>query len=69
MAPLGVTTWPPDQWRLGGGTVWGWTSSDPELDLIYHGTGNPGVWNPAMRPGDKWASSIFARDPDTGGRR
>ena len=67
VADLGVKTWPPDQWRVGGGTVWGWISYDPELDLIFYGTGNPGVWNPAMRPGDnKWASSIFARDPDTG---
>lgn len=64
---LGVTTWPPDQWRVGGGSVWGWISYDPDLDLIYYGTGNPGVWNPAQREGDnKWASSIFARDPDTG---
>ena len=64
---LGVTTWPPDQWRIGGGTVWGWISFDPELNLIYHGTSNPGVWNPALRPGDnKWAVSIFARDADTG---
>jgi PQQ-dependent dehydrogenase (methanol/ethanol family) len=64
---LGVTTWPADQWRLGGGTVWGWISYDPELDLIYHGTSNPGVWNPALRPGDnKWSSTLFARDPDDG---
>ena len=67
---LGVTTWPPDQWRIGGGAVWGWISYDPELDLIYYGTSNPGVWNPALRPGDnKWATSIFARDPDTGAAR
>jgi PQQ-dependent dehydrogenase (methanol/ethanol family) len=64
---LGVSTWPGEQWKIGGGTVWGWISYDPELDLIYYGTGNPGVWNPALRPGDnKWASSLFARDPDTG---
>jgi PQQ-dependent dehydrogenase (methanol/ethanol family) len=67
---LGVATWPADQWRLGGGTAWGWISYDAELDLIYYGTGNPGVWNPGLRPGDnKWASSIFARDPDTGEAR
>ena len=67
---LGVTTWTPDQWMLGGGAVWGWISYDPDLDLIYHGTSNPGVWNPALRPGDnKWASSIFARDPDNGSVR
>jgi lanthanide-dependent methanol dehydrogenase len=64
---LGVTTWPPDQWRIGGGTVWGWISYDPELNLIYYGTANPGSWNPALRPGDnKWTSGIFARDADSG---
>jgi lanthanide-dependent methanol dehydrogenase len=64
---LGVTTWPPDKWRNGGGTVWGWLSYDPELDLVYHGTSNPGPWNADMRPGDnKWTAGIFARRPDTG---
>ena len=64
---LGVTTWPSDQWKLGGGTVWGWISYDPEVNAIYYGSGNPGVWNPAMRPGDnKWSTSVFARDADTG---
>lgn len=64
---LGAKTWPPDQWRLGGGTVWGWISYDPELRTIYYGTGNPGVWNPDMRPGaNKWSCTIFARDIDTG---
>ena len=52
---LASSTWPPDQWKIGGGTVWGWVSYDPEADLIYYGTGNPGVWNPELRPGDnKW---------------
>jgi PQQ-dependent dehydrogenase (methanol/ethanol family) len=64
---LGVATWPPDKWRNGGGTVWGWLSYDPELDLVYHGTSNPGPWNADMRPGDnKWTSGIFARRPRTG---
>jgi alcohol dehydrogenase (cytochrome c) len=64
---LGVTTWPPGRWEIGGGTVWGWISYDPELDLIYYGTANPGPWNHNQRPGDnKWTASIFARDPDTG---
>jgi lanthanide-dependent methanol dehydrogenase len=63
----GTSTWPSDQWRLGGGTVWGWVSYDPELDLIYYGTGNPGVWNPDLRPGDnKWSCAIIARRPDDG---
>jgi PQQ-dependent dehydrogenase (methanol/ethanol family) len=64
---LGVSTWPPDQWKIGGAAVWGWISYDPEMNAIFYGTSNPGVWNPALRPGDnKWASSIFARDATTG---
>jgi PQQ-dependent dehydrogenase (methanol/ethanol family) len=64
---LGVTSWTGDQWRIGGGNVWGWISYDPDLNLIYYGTANPGPWNPDQRPGDnKWTSTIFARDPDTG---
>ncbi|HEX8830722.1 MAG TPA: methanol/ethanol family PQQ-dependent dehydrogenase [Longimicrobium sp.] len=67
---LGMTTWPSTTWTVGGGTVWGWISYDPELDLIYYGTGNPGPWNPEQRPGDnKWTAGIFARDPDTGEAR
>jgi len=64
---LGLKTWPPEHWQQGGGTVWGWISYDPELDLIYYGTGNPGPWNSNQRPGDNlWTTTIFARDPDTG---
>lgn len=64
---LGLATWPGDQWKLGGGTVWGWISYDPELDLIFHGTGDPASWNADVRHGDnKWTSGIFARRPDTG---
>lgn len=64
---LGVSTWPGEQWKIGGGTVWGWLSYDPQLNLVYYGTANPGPWNPAQRPGDnKWTATLFARDPDTG---
>jgi glucose dehydrogenase len=35
---LGVASWPPDAWRIGGGTVWGWLTYDPEADLLYHGS-------------------------------
>ena len=67
---LGVKTWPPDAWQQGGGTVWGWISYDPDLNLIYYGTGNPGPWNSDQRPGDnKWTAGIFARDLDTGEAR
>ncbi|VTU39330.1 Methanol dehydrogenase [cytochrome c] subunit 1 precursor [Variovorax sp. PBL-H6] len=64
---LGVSSWPPEAWKIGGGNAWGWISYDPELDLVYYGTGNPGPWNPEQRPGDnRWTSGLFARRPDTG---
>lgn len=67
---LGVSTWPPQAWEQGGGTVWGWISYDPDLNLIYYGTANPGPWNSDQRPGDnKWTAGIFARDADTGAAR
>jgi PQQ-dependent dehydrogenase (methanol/ethanol family) len=64
---LGVSSWPPEAWKIGGGTVWGWMSYDPELGQLYHGTANPGPWNPDQRPGDnKWTAGIFARDVRSG---
>ncbi len=64
---LGVTSWPADKWKIGGAGAWGWISYDPELDLVYYGTANPGPWNPEQRPGDnKWSSTLFARRPETG---
>ncbi len=71
MAPVGkdssIKTWKGDQWKIGGGTTWGWYSYDKALNLVYYGTGNPSTWNPAQRPGDnKWSMTIFARDVDTG---
>ncbi len=64
---LGVSTWTSDQWKIGGATQWGWVSYDPEANLIYYGTGNPGVWNADQRPGDnKWSTTIWARNPETG---
>ncbi len=62
-----LSTWQGDQWKIGGGTTWGWTSYDPKLNLIYYGSGNPSTWNPVQRPGDnKWSMSLWARDADTG---
>jgi lanthanide-dependent methanol dehydrogenase len=62
-----LKSWQGDQWKIGGGTTWGWYSYDPEANLVYYGTGNPSTWNPKQRPGDnKWSMTIFARDPDTG---
>ena len=71
MAPVGkdssLKTWQGEQWKLGGGTTWGWYAYDPKLNLVYYGTGNPSTWNPAQRPGDnKWSMTIWARDLDTG---
>jgi alcohol dehydrogenase (cytochrome c)/methanol dehydrogenase (cytochrome c) subunit 1 len=63
----GTKTWPGEQWKNGGGTTWGWYAYDPQLNLVYYGTGNPGTWNPTPRKGDnKWSMTIFARDVDTG---
>jgi len=62
-----TSTWQGDQWKVGGGSTWGWYSYDPQLNLIYYGSGNPSTWNPVQRPGDnKWSMTIFARNPDTG---
>jgi len=62
-----LKTWEGDQWKIGGGTTWGWFSYDPETNLVYYGSGNPSTWNPSQRPGDnKWSMTIFARDADTG---
>ncbi|HXY59418.1 MAG TPA: PQQ-binding-like beta-propeller repeat protein, partial [Methylocystis sp.] len=48
-------------------TTWGWYSYDPELNLVYYGSGNPSTWNPKQRPGDnRWSMTIWARDLDTG---
>ena len=62
-----TNTWKGDQWKIGGGTTWGWYTYDPQLNLVYYGTGNPSTWNPVVRPGDnRWSMTIFARDLDTG---
>ncbi len=62
-----LKSWEGDQWKQGGGSVWGWWSIDWEENLVYYGSGNPGTWNPVVRPGDnKWSMTIFARDIDTG---
>ncbi len=62
-----LASWKGDQWKIGGGATWGWYSYDPDLNLIYYGSGNPSTWNPAQRPGDnRWSMTIWARDADTG---
>ena len=68
-----IKTWNGDQWKIGGGSTWGWYSWDPEANLFYYGSGNPSTWNPVQRAGpdgkridQKWTMTIFARNPDTG---
>ena len=66
----GMNTWQGEQWKIGGGTTWGWYSYDPELNLFYYGSGNPSAWNAKQRPGDnRWSTTILARDVDTGQAR
>lgn len=51
---------------IGGGDAWGGGSYDPELNLLYWGTGNPSG-NGDLRPGDNlYTCSLLAIDPDTG---
>ena len=47
----GTTTWEGDQWKIGGGTTWGWMSYDPDLNLIYYGIGQPQHLEPGAAPG------------------
>ncbi|TJZ92209.1 PQQ-dependent dehydrogenase, methanol/ethanol family [Paracoccus gahaiensis] len=66
-ADSSLNSWEGDQWKIGGGSTWGWFSYDPDLNLVYYGTGNPSTWNPSQRPGDnRWSMTIMARDADTG---
>jgi lanthanide-dependent methanol dehydrogenase len=65
-----LKTWQGDQWKIGGGSTWGWYSYDPQLNMMYYGSGNPSTWNPKQRPGDnKWSMAVWARDVDTGAVR
>jgi PQQ-dependent dehydrogenase (methanol/ethanol family) len=66
-ADSSTKTWQGDQWKIGGGCTWGWMAFDPQLNLVYYGSGNPSTWNPSQRPGDnRWSMTIWARNPDTG---
>jgi alcohol dehydrogenase (cytochrome c) len=64
----GVDTWAGESWKNGAGATWLTGSYDPELKLLYWGTGNPGPdWNGDIRKGDNlYTSSVLALDPDTG---
>ena len=61
-------SWEGDSWKTGGAPTWVTGSYDPELNLIYWDTGNPGPdWNGETRKGDNlYSDSVVALDADTG---
>jgi PQQ-dependent dehydrogenase (methanol/ethanol family) len=77
-----LSTWYGDSWRRGGGTVWGYFTWDPTLDVFYYSTGNCGPWNPDYRREwgvvtldengglvdykNNWCASQMARNATTG---
>ncbi|MEQ1670395.1 MAG: PQQ-binding-like beta-propeller repeat protein, partial [Hyphomicrobium sp.] len=76
---LGIKTHVGDDYKIGGGSAWGWFSYDSELKMVYYSTGNPGLWSPAYRCSkkthdecntgefdNKWSMTIFGRKVDTG---
>ena len=64
----GGDTWGGDSWQRGGGSTWTTGTYDPDLNLIYWGTGNPGPdMDGDVRPGDNlYSCSLIALDADTG---
>ncbi|HYD51816.1 MAG TPA: PQQ-dependent dehydrogenase, methanol/ethanol family [Gemmatimonadaceae bacterium] len=67
----GSESWPAQAWARGGGTTWITGTYDPELDLVYWGTGNPGpLFDGGPRPGSNlYTSAVIAIDPDDGAIR
>jgi alcohol dehydrogenase (cytochrome c) len=64
----GGKTWSGDSWKRGGGSIWITGTYDPELNLTYWGTGNPG---PDMYGDDRLGDNLYtcavvALDIDTG---
>ena len=61
-------TWEDDSWKTGGAPTWITGAYDPDLNLVYWGTGNPGPdWNGEAREGDNlYSDSVVALDADTG---
>jgi alcohol dehydrogenase (cytochrome c) len=66
----GSETWPrsSDAWKQGGGPTWRSGSYDPELDLVYWGTGNAEPYDPRPRESldSLFTSSVLAIRPKTG---
>jgi alcohol dehydrogenase (cytochrome c) len=64
----GVETWGGDSWKYGAAATWVTGAFDPDQNLVFWGTGNPGPdWNGDVRPGDNlYSDSLLALDADTG---
>lgn len=63
----GGDTWKPGMAETGGGPTWLTGTYDPELDLVYWGTGNGAPWNATMRGGDSlYINSVLAIRPSSG---
>jgi alcohol dehydrogenase (cytochrome c) len=66
----GSETWPTDSdsYKYGGAATWRTGAYDPQLDLVYWGTGNAEPWDPHPRGGldSLYASSLLAIRPKTG---
>jgi alcohol dehydrogenase (cytochrome c) len=64
----GNQTWTADSWMRGGAPAWVTGAYDPDLNVLYWGTGNPGPdWNPDGRQGDNlYSCSLVALDANTG---
>ncbi len=69
--PGGDTWGNREAWQRGGGTTWITGTYDPELNLVYWGTGNPGPdFRGDLRPGaNLFTNSVLALNPDDGTRR
>ena len=66
----GSETWPKgtNAWQEGGGPTWRSGSYDPQLDLVYWGTGNAEPYDPRPRQGldSLFTNSVLAIRPKTG---
>jgi alcohol dehydrogenase (cytochrome c) len=64
----GNNTWSGDSWKTGGASIWTTGAYDPEQNLLFYGTGNPGPdFHGGNREGDNlYSASLVALDADTG---
>lgn len=71
MQPVGkdssLHSWPDGLWKFGDTGTTGGITYDPNLNLVYYGSGSHFLGKPSLRKGDnRWGSSLWARDADTG---